>query len=130
MRTIHLAAVAFLSLSVAASLPAATQIPAAAVDVAPFVAHRVQPKVHLLSTPDDYFGPVIGNVTLIEQRDGFVVVDSGLNAPTGVQPVIPCVRFGIPTVVPTCETFECRPTANQRMPGQPAPIMAVLSSPR
>ena len=83
MRTIHLAAVAFLSLSVAASLPAATQIPAAAVDVAPFVAHRVQPKVHLLSTPDDYFGPVIGNVTLIEQRDGFVVVDSGLNAANG-----------------------------------------------
>ena len=48
-----------------------------------FVARVVAPKVHLLSTPEDYFGPVIGNVTLIEQSDGFVVIDSGANAANG-----------------------------------------------
>jgi glyoxylase-like metal-dependent hydrolase (beta-lactamase superfamily II) len=51
--------------------------------VAPWVAMEVHPKVHLLTTPDDYFGPVIGNVILIEQADGFVVVDSGLSAGGG-----------------------------------------------
>lgn len=54
-----------------------------AVDVAPFVAHEIHPSVHLLSTPDDYYGPAIGNVILIEQSDGFVIVDSGLNAANG-----------------------------------------------
>ena len=44
---------------------------------------EVTPKVHLLTTPDDYFGPAIGNVILIEQSNGFVVVDSGLNAANG-----------------------------------------------
>ncbi len=52
-------------------------------DIAPFVAVKVHPKVNLLTTPDDYFGPVIGNVILIEQADGFVVVDSGLSAGNG-----------------------------------------------
>ena len=66
-------------LSLAAAAPALAQ----QVDVSPFVAHEITPKVHLLSTPDDYYGPVIGNVVLIEQRDGFVVVDSGLNAGNG-----------------------------------------------
>jgi len=61
----------------------ATSVPAAPVDVAPFVAHEITPKIHLLSTPEDYFGPAIGNVILIEQRDGFVLVDSGLNAGNG-----------------------------------------------
>jgi glyoxylase-like metal-dependent hydrolase (beta-lactamase superfamily II) len=56
---------------------------AATPEIAPFVAMEVHPKVHLLTTPEDYFGPVIGNVTLIEQSDGFVVVDSGLNAGNG-----------------------------------------------
>ena len=41
---------------------------------------RFTPKVHLLSTPDDWYAAAIGNVTLIEQSDGFVVVDSGFNA--------------------------------------------------
>ena len=53
------------------------------VDIAPFVAREVGPKVHLLTTPDDYYGPAIGNVILVEQRDGFLVVDSGLNAGNG-----------------------------------------------
>jgi glyoxylase-like metal-dependent hydrolase (beta-lactamase superfamily II) len=65
---------------------ASTAFPAVcqtAVDIAPFVASEVDPRVHLLSTPDDYFGPVIGNVILIEQRDGLVLVDSGLTAGNG-----------------------------------------------
>ena len=61
----------------------AAPAPAAAADIAPFVARQVAPKVHLLTTPADYFGPVIGNVTLVEQSDGFVVVDSGLTAGNG-----------------------------------------------
>jgi glyoxylase-like metal-dependent hydrolase (beta-lactamase superfamily II) len=61
----------------------ATSAAATELDVRPFVAREINPRVHLLSTPDDYFGPVIGNVTLIEQRDGFVVVDSGLSAANG-----------------------------------------------
>jgi glyoxylase-like metal-dependent hydrolase (beta-lactamase superfamily II) len=52
-------------------------------DIAPFVAREVGPKVHLLTTPDDYYGPAIGNVILVEQRDGFLVADSGLNAGNG-----------------------------------------------
>lgn len=62
------------------AIPAAAQGP---VDVAPFVASEVQPKVHLLSTPSDYYGPVIGNVILIEQSDGLILVDSGLTAGNG-----------------------------------------------
>ena len=59
-------------------------VPAAArIEIAPFIASEVDPKVHLLSTPDDYFGPVIGNVILIEQSDGLVLVDSGLTAGNG-----------------------------------------------
>jgi glyoxylase-like metal-dependent hydrolase (beta-lactamase superfamily II) len=58
-------------------------VPAEPLDVAPFVAHEITATVHLLSTPDDYYGPAIGNVVLIEQRDGFVLVDSGLNAGNG-----------------------------------------------
>jgi len=65
---------------VAVAAPASAQAP---VDIAPFVASEVDPKVHLLSTPDDYFGPVIGNVILIEQSDGLVLVDSGLTAGNG-----------------------------------------------
>lgn len=59
--------------------------PAAAqpVDIAPFTAREITPAVHLLSTPEDYFGPAIGNVSIIEQRDGFVVIDSGLTAANG-----------------------------------------------
>ncbi len=78
------AAVVAIALTAPASVPTAAQGAAAQqVDVAPFVAQQVAPKVHLLSTPEDYFGPVIGNVTLIEQSDGFVVIDSGLTAANG-----------------------------------------------
>ena len=86
MRSILHCSVTALSLSLTAAQPVqgqAVTVAPASVDVAPFVAHEVHPKVHLLSTPDDYFGPAVGNVVLIEQRDGFVVVDSGLNAANG-----------------------------------------------
>lgn len=52
-------------------------------EIWPFVARQVGPKVHLLTTSPDYFGPVVGNVTLIEQSDGFVIIDSGLTAANG-----------------------------------------------
>ena len=76
-----------LSIAVAIVAPSAysqaSGVGATSVDVAPFVAQEITPKVHLLSTADDYYGPAIGNVVLIEQRDGFVLVDSGLNAGNG-----------------------------------------------
>jgi glyoxylase-like metal-dependent hydrolase (beta-lactamase superfamily II) len=65
----------------AAAAPAAGEVPA--VDVKPFTAREISPEVHLLATPQDYYGPAIGNVSIIEQRDGFVLVDSGLSAGNG-----------------------------------------------
>src|SRR5205085_10291088 len=53
------------------------------VDIAPFVAQEITPKLHLLTTPDDWYAAAIGNVILIEQSDGFVVVDSGTSAGNG-----------------------------------------------
>jgi glyoxylase-like metal-dependent hydrolase (beta-lactamase superfamily II) len=61
--------------------PAFAQAPT--VDIAPFLAREITPKVHLLTTPDDWYAAAIGNVVLIEQSDGFVVVDSGFNAANG-----------------------------------------------
>ena len=49
----------------------------------PWVASAIKPGVHLLAAAPDYFGPVVGNVTLIEQLDGWVVVDSGLTVSNG-----------------------------------------------
>lgn len=86
MRLMTLAAMAVLSGPMAAPALAGTQAAGAAsasIDVSPFVAQRVHPKVHLLSTPEDWYAAAIGNVTLIEQSDGFVVVDSGINAANG-----------------------------------------------
>ncbi len=61
----------------------AQSAPAIQVDVAPFIAQQVDPRVHLLTTPEDWYAAAIGNVILIEQSDGFVVVDSGFNAANG-----------------------------------------------
>ena len=86
MRALFLAGLAastIIPVAFQAAYGQATPAASASVDVAPFIAYEISPKVHLLRTPDDYFGPAIGNVTLIEQRDGFVVVDSGLNAANG-----------------------------------------------
>lgn len=54
----------------------AVAVPAHA-QYAPFEARRLAPGVHLLATPADYFGPAISNVTIVEQSDGFVVIDTG-----------------------------------------------------
>lgn len=75
-------AVLLAALAYAGAFSTASSV-AAAVEIQPFEARAVAPKVHVLSTPEDYFGPVIGNVTLIEQSDGFVVIDSGLTAANG-----------------------------------------------
>lgn len=45
--------------------------------MAPFEASQLAPGVHVLKTPETYRGGYIGNITVIEQRDGFVIVDSG-----------------------------------------------------
>ena len=81
-----LAAMALLTLPLGSPTLAVAQDPAtiaASVDVAPFVAHQVHPKIHLLSTPEEWYAAAIGNVTLIEQSDGFVVIDSGFNVANG-----------------------------------------------
>ena len=62
---------------------AIAQAPATQVGIAPFVAHEVNPKVHLLAMPDDWYAQLAGNVVVIEQSDGFVIVDSGGNAGNG-----------------------------------------------
>jgi len=72
-----LAGLAFATTAVAA------QHAQSAVDIQPFIAHEISPKVHLLATPDDWYAGAIGNVILIEQSDGFVLVDSGANAANG-----------------------------------------------
>ena len=45
--------------------------------LAPYAARDLGPGVHLLAEPPLFAGSVSGNVTLIEQRDGVVLVDSG-----------------------------------------------------
>ena len=69
------------ALLLAIAAPATAEVPS--VDVRPFTAREISPEVHLLSTPADYYGPVVGNVSIIEQSDGFVVVDTGLTAANG-----------------------------------------------
>ena len=47
------------------------------------IAEEITPKVHLLTMPEEWYAAAIGNVILIEQSDGFVLVDSGVNAANG-----------------------------------------------
>lgn len=61
--------------------PVAAQAPA--ISLGPFAAREITPAVHMLSVPHTYFGPAVGNVVLIEQSDGLVVIDSGLAAGHG-----------------------------------------------
>src|SRR3954449_1060017 len=56
---------------------------AGTVDIRPFTALEINPKVHLLTMPEEWYAEAIGNVILIEQSDGFVVIDSGFNAANG-----------------------------------------------
>ena len=53
------------------------------VDVAPWIAQQIDSHVHVLAAPDDYYGPAVGNVSIIEQADGYVLVDTGLTAGNG-----------------------------------------------
>ncbi len=58
--------------------PAAAQVQQAVAEaLAPYTARELAPGVHLLSTPVDYLGAITGNVTVIEQSDGILVIDSG-----------------------------------------------------
>jgi glyoxylase-like metal-dependent hydrolase (beta-lactamase superfamily II) len=59
-------------------LPAVAQL-----SLEPYVARRIAPGVHLLSTPPEYRGAVTGNITIIEQSRGVVVIDSGLTRADG-----------------------------------------------
>lgn len=68
-------------LFICASVAAMPAVPS--IDLRPFTAREIIPQVHLLSTPQDYYGPAIGNISVIEQNDGFVLVDSGLTAGNG-----------------------------------------------
>jgi len=52
-------------------------------DLAPYAARSIAPGVHLLSTPPEYRGAVTGNITIVEQSDGMVVIDSGLTRADG-----------------------------------------------
>jgi len=51
--------------------------------LAPFAARELAPGIHLLATPPDFLGPAISNVSIIEQSDGIVLIDSGATAADG-----------------------------------------------
>ncbi len=65
------------ALALAPSSSLALQADSPAPAIAPFVARQLAPGVHLLGTPSDYAGPAISNISIIEQSDGLVVIDSG-----------------------------------------------------
>ena len=72
------------ALLLAGPIPVAAAAPQpAAQAIEPFTARTVAPGVHLLTMPEAYRGPVVGNVTVVEQSDGYVLVDSGLTAADG-----------------------------------------------
>ncbi len=50
---------------------------AAADSFTPFELSELAKGIHLLSQPEDFSGPASGNVTIIEQMDGIVVIDGG-----------------------------------------------------
>lgn len=71
-----------IGLAALAAAPVLAQSPDPAL-VAPYTARQLAPGVHLLATPPDYRGGVIGNIVVIEQSDGMVVIDSGGTAADG-----------------------------------------------
>ena len=81
MRAIFWCAGALLAALISVAAPALAL--GSSVDIAPFVAREINPKVHLLTMPDKWYAQLAGNVVVIEQSDGFVVVDSGGNAANG-----------------------------------------------
>jgi glyoxylase-like metal-dependent hydrolase (beta-lactamase superfamily II) len=68
---------ALLLAAFACAAPAPARAPLDPAVVAPYVAHEVAPGVHVLAEPASLAGYVSGNVTVIEQRDAMVLVDSG-----------------------------------------------------
>lgn len=60
---------------------AAAQAPS--LDLRPFVAREISPQVRLLAVPEKYYGPAVSNISIIEQKNGFVVIDSGQTAGNG-----------------------------------------------
>ena len=80
--TVMRAAIAAALLTLTAPAQAAATSPGAA-ELAPFAARELAPGIYMLGTPPDYVGPAIGNVEIIEQRDGFVLIDSGATAGHG-----------------------------------------------
>ena len=56
---------------------------AASPDTSPWVPREIAPGVHMLEIPPDYYAAAISNVGVIEQADGFVIVDSGMSAGHG-----------------------------------------------
>src|SRR4051812_45020026 len=78
MRKVIVVALSLTSLSVGSAVNWPSSLRAAAVtDVTPFESRQVSPEVHVLTMGNDDYGPVVGNVVVIEQSDGVVVVDSG-----------------------------------------------------
>lgn len=65
------------------SAPADLLQPSSTISIAPYTARELVPGVHLLATPPDYLGGVIGNIIIVEQSDGMVVIDSGGTAADG-----------------------------------------------
>jgi glyoxylase-like metal-dependent hydrolase (beta-lactamase superfamily II) len=62
---------------------ASAAAPAETAAISPFAAREIAPGVHLLGMPTDYAGPAISNVSIIEQRNGLVVIDSGATVAHG-----------------------------------------------
>jgi len=80
---ILLSAIAFMFGSATAIAQPAETAALSTPDIRPFIAQEINPKVHLLKLPEDWYAALSGNIVLIEQSDGFVVVDSGGNAANG-----------------------------------------------
>jgi glyoxylase-like metal-dependent hydrolase (beta-lactamase superfamily II) len=70
------------ALALSGSAALAGQAPTAA-ELSPYQARRLAPGVHLLATPPDYLGGVTGNIVIVEQSQGMVVIDAGQTAADG-----------------------------------------------
>lgn len=75
--------IAVLALALALAAPSLASTPVATEALSPFAALELAPGVRLLGTPPEFLGPAISNVTIIEQRDGYVVIDTGGTAGHG-----------------------------------------------
>jgi glyoxylase-like metal-dependent hydrolase (beta-lactamase superfamily II) len=69
----------------AAFCPAAASAvqPVDPASLAPYVGRELAPGIHLLAEPASFSGLASGNVTLIEQSDGVVLIDSGASIGDG-----------------------------------------------